>query len=169
MPVEPIGMTRNGKKVFFTTSERLVPQDTDNSVDLYMWEEDGSAGGKLTDLSQGNGQGNSDECSDSWGPSGCGVAPLTPEQAHANENLAVSAPGMDDLFGEDSGDIYFYSPENLDPGHPGVKNERNLYRVPKWGAASGRHPRPGHPGHAHADLTGRLARGDPDLVAADIV
>jgi hypothetical protein len=39
----------------------------------------------------------------------------------------VTAPGMDDLFAEDSGDIYFYSPENLDPDHPGVPNERNLY------------------------------------------
>jgi hypothetical protein len=126
-PVTPIGMTQSGNKVFFTTSAQLVPGDTDSSVDLYQWRENGSPKGELTVLSQGNGQGNSDECGDTWGPSGCGVEFLRPELPHPDRGLYVTAPGMDDLFAENSGDIYFYSPENLDGTHPGVKNERNLY------------------------------------------
>ena len=81
IPVIPIGMTQSGDKVFFTTDAKLTPGDTDTSVDLYMWREDGSAEGELTVLSQGNGQGNTDECSDDWGPSGCGVEFLTPGTA----------------------------------------------------------------------------------------
>lgn len=126
-PAIPIGMTQSGNKVFFTTAAQLVPQDTDSSVDLYQWSEDGSPTGKLTVLSQGNGQGNSDDCNDTWGPSGCGVEFLRPELPHPDRGKFVSARGMDDLFAEDSGDIYFYSPENLDGTNPGVKNERNLY------------------------------------------
>ncbi len=126
-PSIPIGMTRSGSKVFFTTTAQLVPVDTDSSVDLYQWSENGSPTGHLTDLSQGNGQGDSDECTDSWGSSGCGVEFLRPEESHPDGGLYVSARGMDDLFAEGSGDIYFYSPENLDPVRPGVQNERNLY------------------------------------------
>ena len=125
--VQPIGMTRTGNKVFFITSARLLPSDTDNSTDLYMWQEDGSATGSLTLVSQGNGQGNSDNCNADWGVTGCGVKPLEPEYAHLNKNRATSAPGMDDLFAETSGDIYFYSPEVLDGSKPGIKNQRNLY------------------------------------------
>jgi hypothetical protein len=126
-PAIPIGMTQSGNKVFFTTADALVPADTDSSVDLYQWREKGPEEGELTVLSQGNGQGNSDECSDGWGPSGCGVEFLRPELPHPDQGKFVSARGMDDLFAEDSGDIYFYSPENLDGTHPGVRNERNLY------------------------------------------
>jgi hypothetical protein len=126
-PAIPIGMTQSGKKVFFTTAASLVPSDEDSSVDLYQWSENGGPNGELTVLSQGNGQGNSDDCADSWGPSRCGVEFLHPELPHPDRGLFVSARGMDDLFAEDSGDIYFYSPENLDPNHPGVRNERNLY------------------------------------------
>ena len=50
-------------KVFFTTDAQLVPGDTDSSVDLYQWREDGTVDGELTVLSQGNGQGNTDACS----------------------------------------------------------------------------------------------------------
>jgi hypothetical protein len=125
--VEPIGMTRTGNKVFFITGARLLPADTDNSTDLYMWHEDGTTTGALTLVSQGNGQGNSDNCNANWGVSGCGVKPLEPEYAHLNKNHAISAPGMDDLFAETSGDIYFYSPELLDGSKPGIKNQRNLY------------------------------------------
>jgi hypothetical protein len=123
----PIGMTRDGSKVFFTTEAQLSPSDTDASVDLYQWREDGSELGEYKVLSQGNGQGDSDECSPSWSVSGCGVDFLKTQQAHPYGNAAVSARGMDDQFAEDSGDIYFYSPEVLDSEHPGVRNEKNLY------------------------------------------
>jgi hypothetical protein len=124
-PVEPVGMTRNGEKVFFVTKAQMPGTgDTDNSTDLYMWEEKGD---KLTLLSQGNGNGNTDSCNATWGVEGCGVLPLTPEQAHPRVGLATSVPGLDDLYAEESGDIYFYSPEQLDPQRPGIKNQKNLY------------------------------------------
>jgi hypothetical protein len=118
-------MTRDGGKVFFTSAEQLTGDDTDSSTDLYMWEENGD---QLTRLSQGNGNGDTDGCSaGSWGVSGCGVLPLNPERAHPNSNQLVSIKGQDDLFAENAGDIYFYSPELLDPSNPGIQNERNLY------------------------------------------
>jgi hypothetical protein len=89
-----------------------------------MWEENGD---KLTLISQGNGNGNDEGCNATWGVESCGVLPLTPERAHPRGNLVTSVPGQDDLFAEVSGDIYFYSPDLLDPEKPGVKRERNLY------------------------------------------
>ena len=127
--VHVIGMTRSGDKVYFTTTESLVPADTDTSTDVYMWQENGEhEADELSVISQGNGHGNTDECSASGGwTSKCGAVAVSPEREHPNENLAVSMPGQDDVFAEDSGDIYFYSPELLDPLHPGIENEKNLY------------------------------------------
>ena len=123
--VKFIGMTRNGGKVFFTSEERLTSDDNDNSTDLYMWSENGGTP-TLTRISQGNGNGDTDACSASW-IAACGIQPLTPERAHPNHNTMSSVPGMDDLLAEESGDVYFYSPEQLDAAHPGVPGQRNLY------------------------------------------
>ena len=124
--VIPVGMTQDGSKVFFTTDAQLSPgEDTDSSIDLYQWREDGTASGEYTVVARGNGNGDSDECTPSWSVDGCGVDFLKPEHAHPNHNRAVSAPGMDDQFAEDSGDIFFYSPEVLDAARPGVRNEKN--------------------------------------------
>jgi hypothetical protein len=106
------GMTEDGSKVFFTSEEGLTAADTDHSVDLYEWSE---ATGSITLLSQGNGNGNTDECAALW-DTACDVKPLTTQR-----------PDLDDKIASKSGDIYFYSPEQLDPANPGVKNERNLY------------------------------------------
>jgi hypothetical protein len=123
-PVLPIGMVRDGSKVFFTTSAPLSSADTDSSDDLYAWSE---ASDSVALLSQGNGKGDTDSCSAGW-TSACSVKALTPEYAHPNGNRAVSAPNaMDDLFAEVSGDVYFYSPEILDGIRPGIRNQRNLY------------------------------------------
>ncbi|MGA8744428.1 MAG: hypothetical protein WB507_01010 [Solirubrobacterales bacterium] len=112
--VNYVGMTADGTKVFFTSPERLTSEDTDNSVDLYMWSE---AGNKLTLVSKGGegaeGSGNSDECNATW-VSGCGIRPL--ETQHYTDNS---------IAGE-SGEIYFYSPEQLDKTK-GVPNQQNLY------------------------------------------
>ncbi len=119
-----VAMDRTGATVYFVTAAQLLPADTDSSEDLYMWSE---ATDSLTLISQGNGDGNTDECNASW-TTGCSVKPLSPEFAHPNGNQTISAPSaMDDLIAENSGDIYFYSPELLDPTKPGIKNERNLY------------------------------------------
>ncbi len=129
------GMTRTGSKVYFTTAAQLTGADTDTSQDLYMWSEAGAKEGHpLTLISQGNGQGNSDECEASW-ISGCGVAPISPERLNAlrtynGGNLKTfnpNVPGEDDALARDSGDIYFYSPELLDESNPGIPGERNLY------------------------------------------
>ena len=127
--VEQIGMTRDGGKVYFVTDEKMTVDDEDSSDDLFMWEENGD---KVTRISRGDvgtpgAPGNVDSCSSTWGVSGCGVKPLTPEKAHPNLNRAVSVPGQDDQFAEVSGDIFFYSPESLDTQRPGIPNQRNLY------------------------------------------
>jgi hypothetical protein len=106
------GMTSNGAFVFFTSESQLTPEDTDASVDLYRWSEQS---GQLEILSQGNGRGNVDDCTAQW-TSACDVRPVVTQR-----------PELDDTFANQSGDIYFYSPEQLDPANPGVRNERNLY------------------------------------------
>jgi hypothetical protein len=124
--VQFIEMTRNGKKVFFTTTEQLLPADTDTSADLYEWNEEGD---KLRLISQNGSLGNSDECNASWTEK-CGVQPLNPIAAHVYSEFfdqRANVPGLDDLIANESGDIYFYSPEDLVPGEIGGDGERNLY------------------------------------------
>lgn len=124
VPVEPIGMNRSGSEVFFSSTEQLTLDDTDSSRDIYMWSE---ATEKLTRISQGNGQGDSDECSAGW-TSGCNAQVVTPERMHPNENQGTSVPtAQDDQFAENTGDLFFYSPELLDPTRPGIQNQKNLY------------------------------------------
>ena len=109
--VNYLGMTESGSKVFFTTADQLVAEDTDHSVDLYMWSE---ATDSLTLVSKGPG-GGSDACEpvQEW-TSGCGVVPVR------------GATRADNSLAGESGDIYFYSPEQLD-GQKGVLNQQNLY------------------------------------------
>ncbi len=121
-----VGMTRDASKVFFTTTEALDEvADTDTSRDLYMWEENGD---KLTLISQEGALGNSDSCSSTW-TTKCGVQALTPSAAQYSEffDLVARMPGIDDVLANESGDIYFYSPEDLVPGEVGGDGERNLY------------------------------------------
>lgn len=119
--VHYVGMTRDGKHVFFEATQQLTPDDTDNSVDLYRWDEEGNT---VTRLSTGNGQGNGDGCAPSWG-SQCSTEPLDTERGHPFDFL--SFPTLDDYIAEESGDVFFYSPESLDPARPGIGNQRNLY------------------------------------------
>ena len=122
--VKFVGMTANGGKVYFTSPQRLTADDTDNSVDLYMWSE---ATDSLTDVSLGSGgTGNSDSCnSPSW-TSGCGVVAY---DGYSLSNLSGGAGGnavSDTALASRNGDIYFYSPEQLD-GDRGVLGEENVY------------------------------------------
>lgn len=124
-PVTVIGMTRGGSKVFFIATQPLTTDDLDSSADLYMWSEAGELGGHpLTLLSLGSGHGNTDECSSAW-TDACNVEPLSTERGHPGGLLSV--PGLDRVVAQDVGDVYFYSPEVLDPSRPGVFNQRNLY------------------------------------------
>jgi hypothetical protein len=106
------GMTSDGTKVAFVSSNRMVPEDTDGSDDMYLWEQ---STGEVKILSQGNGQGNSDSCA-AFFTERCDV-----------QVLETQRPDLDNAMAEGSGEVYFYSPEQLDPSNPGVANERNLY------------------------------------------
>ncbi len=130
--IEFVGMTRDGSKVTFTSEEELTPDDEDNSIDLYRWDESSDT---LTLLSLGNGKGNEDECSATW-IEGCGVEVPNTERRYAmlqeipfgNSGVPFfEAHGLDDVSAENTGDVYFYSPELLDGTHFGIPNQRNLY------------------------------------------
>ena len=111
-PVTLLGMTRNGETVDFLTPVELLPQDTDSDADIYQWNEHTDS---LTLLTQGGGVGDTDSCNASW-TSGCDV-----------QMLHTQRPDLDNAIAPGNGDVYFYSPEQLDPENPGVRNERNLY------------------------------------------
>jgi hypothetical protein len=131
--VNYVGSSRDGRKVYFTTAEQMIPgtgegQDNDSSVDLYQWSEEGGSEGTLTLVSRGPGLGNTDECSATWVEK-CGVQPLTPIFMNYSElfELKARVQGIDDVMAADSGDIYFYSPEDLVPNEVGGDGQRNLY------------------------------------------
>ena len=118
------GMTHDGSKVFFTTEEQMTGEDTDESIDLYMWSE---ATGDSTLLSRGSlGSGNTNECSAGWVPN-CDVVPVSKTLDH-KEGFGGPSPVFtpDNTF-TTTGDIYFYSPELLDGTANGFGNARNLY------------------------------------------
>jgi hypothetical protein len=118
-----VGMTRDGSKVIFTSDEQVTPDDTDSSVDVFMWEE--GPPDTLTRLSSGNAgeSGNTDECTVGW-VTACGVQTVdaTIDRFEAGEE-EIYTP--DNWFSE-NGELYFYSPEQLDGGN-GLVGERNLY------------------------------------------
>ncbi len=106
-----VGMTGNASEVYFTSDEQLTSEDHDTSVDLYMWNESTD---QLTLVSKGaDGTGDTDDCSASWIEK-CDIEVVNGED---NTDNAVAA---------ESGDVYFYSPEQLDSGE-GIQNGRNLY------------------------------------------
>jgi dipeptidyl aminopeptidase/acylaminoacyl peptidase len=112
-----IGMTSDGSKVVFASRDHVTPDDTDApfSNDIYVWEEQTN---EITRVSQGNGAGDSNECEPPEGPGFifCSAVPLNTERHDSDDPIA-----------SESGDVYFYSPEQLDPNNPGVFNEKNLY------------------------------------------
>jgi hypothetical protein len=145
------GMTSDGSKVFFTSKERVTAEDQDNSVDLYMWS---ASTDKVTAISTGNnGAGNTDACKPADGYYSNPSYYAVPDYTGANHyttpwdtacdvvlvNGARGFPpggngyppepglqGSDNFIASGSGDIYFYSPEQLD-GSKGIPNQQNLY------------------------------------------
>jgi hypothetical protein len=117
--VNYVGMIADGSKVFFTSDQQLTADDTDTSTDLYMWSLNANGSDSITKLSAGNnGAGNSDTCSAAGGwTGGCSVVAIRPDYA----NSAGDSP-----IASGNGDIYFYSPEQLD-GSKGLPNQENLY------------------------------------------
>jgi hypothetical protein len=111
--VKYVGMTSNGSKVFFTSTEQLTPDDHDASADLYMWSQSTD---QLTRLSVGaNGTGDTDSCSAEW-TSQCDVSPV----------MWTGGSLPDTGLSSENGEVYFYSPEQLD-GEKGEPNGENIY------------------------------------------
>jgi hypothetical protein len=129
------GITEDGSTVYFTTAQSLSPQDTDSSVDLYRWTE---ADDSVEVISQGNGQGNSDDCSATWTDQ-CDIQPLSTctaawnfqcyyeHKAGASRPFMSERPDIDTGIARTDGAILFESPEQLDGANPGLAQERNLY------------------------------------------
>ena len=119
--------------------DQLTEDDLDASVDLYMWSEEGEAeGSPLTLVSKGNNPGNpaepgsSDACTGSF---------TTPQESMSKNcdvitfsdisycQLSGGSGGncrSDTSIASENGDIYFFSPEQLD-GSRGIPNQENLY------------------------------------------
>jgi hypothetical protein len=110
------GMTSDGSRVYYSTNKQMTTDDTDTSIDLYMWDEATNSSTRISD--SGNLAGNTDACSASWNGGKCNiqVVPVTPKE---NKRF-------DSAMAIDNGAIYFYSPELLD-GARGLPNKRNLY------------------------------------------
>ena len=107
-------MSADGSKVYFTTNRQMTPDDTDTSVDLYVWSDQTHTLTRVSD--SGNLPGNTDLCSAGW-TSQCNVEVVPIEDV---------AKRYDTAMAHESGEIYFYSPELLD-GARGFPNKRNLY------------------------------------------
>jgi hypothetical protein len=120
-----VGMSHDGSKVDFTTTANLSPEDKDNSSDLYQFNADTD---EWTLVSQEGSLGSTDECSATW-TEGCGVQDITPERVLGSQGYETTArtPGPDDQIAYQNGDVYFYSPEDLQPGEVGENGQRNLY------------------------------------------
>jgi hypothetical protein len=111
------GMTADGSRVFFTSSDSLVGGDADTSADLYEAAVDGSGGLTLSAITETD----SDACdpvSNSngahWNTSGAGAS---------CDAVAISGGGG---VAPASGAIYFLSPEQLEDGE-GTANQPNLF------------------------------------------
>jgi len=138
-PVEYVGMTPDGSKVFFTSEEHLTGEDEGHvGASLYMWSATKAEEGKppLTLISKPD-PGSTPEAGDTGN---CSPALTEAQGPWTNKCSAVpyrgwayaQAPGgrggnaVSDSALAANGDIYFFSPEQLD-GDRGVLNQENLY------------------------------------------
>ena len=122
-----VGMIEGRDKVVFISKSTSRPTTPTSASTCSMWSEDADT---LTRVSQGNGNGDTDACNAGW-TSGCG-----------GRSDRRRTTRLDNPIAPRSGDVYFYSPEQLDPDNPGVLNERNLYVFRDGEVAVRRHPRP---------------------------
>lgn len=115
-----VGMTEDGSKVFFTTPDALLDDDTDTSTDLYQADVDAEGKVDLSLLSVGSAAGQSDGCS----PQSNGAGPhWNAVGATADCGVVGFAGGAGISVG--AGVAYFLSPEKLDGS--GVQDEPNLF------------------------------------------
>jgi hypothetical protein len=111
------GMSADGSKVYFTSADKLLPADTDESADVYGADIGASGTASLRLISVGSSTactpvGNSDRVH--WNAVG------------ATADCGAVAVGGGGGIASASGDAYFLSPELLD-GSAGMLNQPNLY------------------------------------------
>jgi len=115
------GMTEDGSKVFFSSTEHLTGEDTSHTgADIFMWSQKGEEEGHpLTLISKGD----SNTCDpvensahEHWNTTG------------SEKNCGAVAIGGGGGVSSADGTIYFLSPEQLD-GSKGTPNAPNLYRA----------------------------------------
>ncbi len=132
--VHYVGMTPDGSKVYFTSGEKLSSEAEDSSSNLYMWSERGELEGKpLTLISKPNGSSGTGTpvCPPTNWTTECGAVPyLNATARFLPDSILRGGPGGDGLsdnaIAAENGDIYFYSPQQLD-GTNGVLGQHNLY------------------------------------------
>jgi hypothetical protein len=120
-----LGTAEEGREVFITSAEQLTPDDKDNSVDLFVWDE--AEPNTLTRLSTGDqGEaGNADNCSVPWIPN-CDVRVIS-FAGFATAPGGLGGNGRTDSYiASETGEIYFESAEQLD-GSRGKAGMVNLY------------------------------------------
>ena len=131
--VRYVGMTSDGSEVFFTSAQHLTAVDPGHGgASLYMWSEKGEGEGHpLTLISKANpgsgaGAGDTAACEASW-TTQCGIAPYSDRSYTELSWGGQGGNGISDTaIASRSGEIYFYSPEQLD-GDRGVPGLQNLY------------------------------------------
>jgi NHL repeat len=144
--VSYVGMTEDGSKVFFTSEAHLTAEDPDHGgASLYMWSQQGEEEGKpLTLISKADpgspaDAGDTASCAPAlakvveegqqkevpW-TTKCGVVPYS-SYPYSVASGGSGGNGISDTgIASGNGDIYFYSPEQLDGDH-GVPGQQNLY------------------------------------------
>ena len=124
------GMTEDGKKVFMTTTDKLLPgEDTDTSADIYMAEVGtNSATLSLVSVNSNGTPSNDDGCTPPDEPN-------TWNAASGNGKCSALAFAGGGGVAAASGSFYFLSPEQLD-GSKGEADQANLYRAEPGAAPS---------------------------------
>jgi hypothetical protein len=121
--VDYAGMTENGSIVYFTSSQKLTNEDTDTSVDLYRWTE---ATDSIVLASKGlGGAGNSDACNSGFVDK-CGISTFSSAELCQLTSGFGGNCLSDNFIAAKSGDIYFFSPEQL-VGTRGIADQENVY------------------------------------------
>jgi sugar lactone lactonase YvrE len=120
------GMTADGSRVFFSTTDKLLGSDSDENVDIYEAKvtEGGTATLRLVSVSSG-GPSNDESCEPPGKPDSWNTA-----EGEAGKCNALALAGGAGV-GSDDGTFYFLSPELLDEGaeEGGEEDQANLYLV----------------------------------------
>jgi hypothetical protein len=117
------GMTADGSKAFFTSSEPLAVGESDESADIYEVEVPGPGVVTPELISGGSeGTGDVDICSPPGDPNNWNAA-----SGEGKCNALAFAGGAG--VASAAGDFYFLSPEKLDGSSNGIQDQPNLYLV----------------------------------------